>query len=513
MKDEKMKDKPSVSKKAQTNTGKAKIIESYFFNSENIPVNVKIIDRGGYVPYYEVTIPGLAEGTKIVLNALKGELITKVKLDITEIIDPKKEKAVREKFETYALYLLKKQFPSLSEDKRKVLASYLLQSTLGLDELEPPLHDENLEEICVNNSQEPVWVYHKKHGWCKTNIWIRTEEKIYDYSAMIGRKIGKQINVLNPLMDAHLSTGDRVNATLAPISSFGNTITIRKFSKNPWTIPVLVANKTVSAEVAGLIWLAVQNELSLIVAGGTASGKTSFLNAVAGLIPPNQRVISIEDTRELTLPSFLHWVPMVTREPNPEGKGEITMLDLLVNSLRMRPDRIIVGEVRRKREAEILMEAMHTGHSVYATFHADDSDQALSRLTNPPIDIPKASIDALAGFVVQFRHRRLGIRRTLEFSEIQRGGDLNVLYRWNIKRDKLDKVNKPVAIAETLNLYAGMSYKEIEEDVSEKAKIINWMVKHKHMKVDEVGHIISRYYFNSDEILKYVEKDKPWEFI
>ena len=204
---------------------------------------------------------------------------------------------------------------------------------------------------------------------------------------------------------------------------------------------------------------------------------------------------------------------MVTREPNPEGKGEITMLDLLVNSLRMRPDRIIVGEVRRKREAEILMEAMHTGHSVYATFHADDSDQALSRLTNPPIDIPKASIDALAGFVVQFRHRRLGIRRTLEFSEIQRGGDLNVLYRWNIKRDKLDKVNKPVAIAETLNLYAGMSYKEIEEDVSEKAKIINWMVKHKHMKVDEVGHIISRYYFNSDEILKYVEKDKPWEFI
>ncbi len=487
------------------------VLSSYFFKSENIPVNVRIIDKGGYVPTYELTIPGLAEGTKIVLNTLKGELITKVKLDITEIIDPKKESAVKQKFETYALYLLQKQFPSLTEDKRKVLSSYLIQSTLGLDELEPPLHDENLEEICVNNAQEPVWVYHKKYGWCKSNVWIRTEDKIYDYSAMIGRKIGRQINVLNPLMDAHLTSGDRVNSTLYPISSFGNTITIRKFSKNPWTIPVLVANKTTSPEVAALIWLCVQNELSLIISGGTGSGKTSFLNAVAGLIPPNQRVISIEDTRELTLPSFLHWVPMSTREPNPEGKGEISMLDLMVNSLRMRPDRILVGEVRRKREAEILMEAMHTGHSVYSTFHADNAEQALTRLTNPPIDIPSASINALAGFVVQFRHRRLGIRRTLEFAEIQKGGDLNTLYRWDIKKDAMTKTNRMVAMAETLSLYAGLSYKEIEENVKEKADVIKWMVKHNHMKVDEVGHIISRYYFDSEQVLKYVKKDKPWD--
>ncbi|MCC7569794.1 type II/IV secretion system ATPase subunit [Candidatus Micrarchaeota archaeon] len=491
---------------------KMHVIESYFFKSENIPVNVKIVDRGDYVPYYELTIPGLAEGTKIVLNTMKGELITKVRLDITEIIDPKKEKDVKQKFETYALYLLKKQFPSLAEDKRKVLASYLLQSTLGLDELEPPLHDESLEEICVNNSQEPVWVYHKKHNWCKTNIWIRNEEKIYDYSAMIGRKIGRQINILNPLMDAHLGSGDRVNATLSPVSSFGNTITIRKFSRNPWTIPVFVANKTTSAEVAAWIWLCVQNEMSLMITGGTGSGKTSFLNAVAGLIPPNQRIISIEDTRELTLPSFLHWIPMVTREPNPEGKGEVSMLDLMVNSLRMRPDRIIVGEVRRKKEAEILMEAMHTGHSVYATFHADNSEQALTRLTNPPINIPKASIDALAGLVVQFRHRRLGIRRTLEMAEIQRGGDLNVLHRWDIRSDKLNKVNKSVGFAETLNLYAGLSSKEIDEDIKEKSKIITWMVENKHMKVDEVGHIISRYYFNPDEVIKFVDKNKPWDF-
>ena len=217
----------------------------------------------------------------------------------------------------------------------------------------------------------------------------KNEEMIYDYASMIARKVGRQINVLNPMLDAHLPTGDRVNSTVFPISQFGNTLTIRKFSKNPWTITNLIRSKTVSPEVAALIWICIQNELSLIVSGGTGSGKTSFLNAMAGLIPANQRIISIEDTRELTLPSFLHWIPMNTREANPEGKGEVTMLDLMVNALRQRPDRILVGEIRRQREAEILFEAMHTGHSVYATLHADNSEQTISRLLNPPINIPK----------------------------------------------------------------------------------------------------------------------------
>ena len=185
--------------------------------------------------------------------------------------------------------------------------------------------------------------------------------------------MGKEITTLNPLMDAHLKTGDRVNATLFPISSKGNTITIRKFAVKPWTVTSLIKEKTISYEGAALLWLAVQNEMSLLVTGGTASGKTSMLNMIANFFPPNQRIISIEDTRELMLPEILHWVPMETRLPNPEGKGGVEMLDLIVNSLRMRPDRIIVGEIRRKREAEVLFEAMRTGHSVYGTLHANNA--------------------------------------------------------------------------------------------------------------------------------------------
>ncbi len=491
--------------------GNEKVLDSYFFESEKIPVNVKIVRREDFVPNYEVLIPGLGEGTKIVLNTLKGELITTVKLDITEMIDPKKAGEVKRKFQQRAMQVLSKHFPTLTDETKKVLASYLIQNTLGLGELEAPMHDENLEEIVINGSDEPVWVFHKKYGWCKTNIRIRNEDAIYDYAAMIGRKVGRQINVLNPLMDAHLTTGDRVNATLFPISNVGNTITIRKFSRNPWTIPWLVELNCISSEVSALIWLCIQNELSLLVSGGTGSGKTSFLNAISCLIPANQRIISIEDTRELTLPNFLQWVPMTTREPNVEGKGEVTMLDLLVNALRQRPDRIIVGEVRRQREAEILFEAMHTGHSVYATIHADNASETISRLINPPINMPKTVLDALSGIVVQFRHRKLGIRRTLEFAEMQRGGDINVLHRWDLKSDDMQKVGKMSALNDTLSLYAGMSQKEIDNDVEEKAKVIDWMVKKKYKEVNTVGSIVSEYYINPEKVTKMAKKNEDWK--
>lgn len=491
---------------------KTKVLESYFFNSESIPVNVKITrSPSDFVPNYSLFIPGLGEGTRIVLNTLKAELVTSVKLSVSEMLDPKKAKEVKEKFTKKAVLILSKHFPNLSDSTKMVLASYLIQNTLGLGDLEALMHDVQLEEIAINNSQEPIWVYHKKHGWCRTNVRIKTEDSIYDYSSMIGRKIGKQINTLHPLMDAHLPTGERVNATLFPVSNFGNTITIRKFSKNPWTITRFIELGCIPSNVASLVWLCIQNEMSLIVAGGTGSGKTSFLNAIATLIPASQRIISIEDTHELTLPKFMHWVPMVTKEPNAEGKGEITMLDLLVNSLRQRPDRILIGEVRTQREAQVMFEAMHTGHSVYATMHADNSHEAVSRLTNPPLDIPKEMLDSLSGIVVQFRHRRMNIRKTFEFSEIDSKGNPNVLHRLDFKTGKMMQVGKMSRLSQKLSLYSGLTQKEIDDDILEKSKILDWMVKRKYTDVNIVGRIVSRYYQDENEILTYASKNLAWQ--
>ncbi|MFH2106106.1 MAG: type II/IV secretion system ATPase subunit [Candidatus Micrarchaeota archaeon] len=489
------------------------ILASYSFQSEGLPVEVKIIKRDDFVPYYEITIPGIDEWTKKMLEkSLKAELVAQVNLDISEMLDPKRFNEVKQKFLATARGILKREFSSLSEANIGILSVYLLQNTIGLGELENLRADEDLEEIVINNSKENVWVYHKKFGWCKTNLRVKDEMMTYDYASTIARKIGRQINVLNPMLDAHLPNGDRVNATLFPISNTGNTITIRKFAKNPWTITTFIKSKTISSEVSALIWLCMQNELSLLVSGGTGSGKTSFLNAMAGLVPANQRIISIEDTRELTLPSFLQWIPMVTREPNPEGKGEVTMLDLMVNALRQRPDRIFVGEVRRQREAEILFEAMHTGHSVYATLHADNSEQTISRLVNPPINIPEGMLDALAGIVVQFRHRRFNIRRTLEFTEVLKDGKLNNLYRWDVKTDKLRGTSKLMRLTELLSLYAGMTDKEIISDVEEKKKVLDWMVKNEYENVDQVGRVVSYYYMDPDEVMAHVKKDKPWSF-
>jgi len=490
---------------------KEKELASYNIDANGLPAQIRVVDKGEYVFSYQVTIPGISEATKVILDSLRPNLITLVPIDPSRLSQKAYVEELRKRFSAAASVLIDKYLPSSDPETKQILLAYILNMMLGLGELEIPLHDDNLEEIAVNNAAEPLWVYHKKFGWCKTNLKIRSEEDIYNYASTIGRTIGRQISVLTPLMDAHLLDGSRVNATLYPISVFGNTITIRKFGKNPWTMPLVIKYNTIDSKLAALIWLCIENEISMIFAGGTASGKTSFLNAASSFIPATNRIVSLEETRELTLPDFLQWVAMVTREPNAEGKGEVTMLDLMVNALRQRPDRVIVGEIRRHEEATTLFEAIHTGHAVYATLHADNANDAIVRLTNPPINIPKIMINGIGAIVVLFRHRRKGIRRVLEFAEVLENGDVNVNYRWDIKEDKIKKVSEITRLAETLELYAGLSLKEIEEDVEEKARILDWLVKNDVTGVNEVGKIINNYYKNKEKVLYYVNNNLKFD--
>ena len=254
-------------------------------------------------------------------------------------------------------------------------------------------------------------------------------------------------------------------------------MTIRKFRRDPWTIIDFIQNKTLSVEVAAFLWFAIQYELNILISGGTGTGKTSFLTTVLSFMPANQRIISIEDTREIKLPDFLHWVPMVTRMANQEGKGEITMLDLLINSLRMRPDRIILGEVRRAREAEVLFEAMHTGHSICATIHADTALQTYRRLTSPPISVPESLVEAVDVFVVMFRDRRKGIRRLYEIAEVlpQFGRDvggekINLLYRWDSTTDKLEPYHESKKAVSKLEMLLGLNRQEINDELKKREK-------------------------------------------
>ncbi len=489
---------------------KEEIITSYSISANGFPADIKV-SRGGeeFVPIYKVKKKNIERATLAILEKIKEKLVKEAPVEEREVFDPKQMEQIRRDFIKKVKEELKRHIPDLSPPKQRFLAGYIVNTTIGLGDLEIPLSDENLEEITVNNANEPVWVYHRDFGWLKTNIVIPTEEQIENYASLIGRKVGKRITVLTPLMDAHLLTGDRVNATLFPISSKGNTLTIRKFRKKPLTITELYESKTVSLEILSLLWQAIQYEISIIVSGGTASGKTTFLSALMNFTPPNQRIVSIEDTRELQMPKFLHWVPLTTRPPSSEGTGEVTMLDLLVNSLRMRPDRIVVGEIRRQREAEVLFESLHTGHSVYSTLHADTAAQTIERMTTPPVNLPPSVVTALPLVVVMYRQRRKGLRRVFEIGEIYSEKSvprLNITYRWSPKEDRIVKINESIRLAEELRLHTGMSREEMKNDQKEKQKILSWIFDYKVTNLDGIGKIISTYYINPKEVLKYAKQ-------
>jgi flagellar protein FlaI len=489
-------------------------IDKYKVVADSIPAIIVITKiEGESVPLYEVTMPSVGKATEALMTEFMDDLADKVPVDVESINDPNKIEEMRRNFYRDTHDYLEKKFTRISKEQLDALAGVLVHKMYGLDFLEVIMADDFLEEVAVNGAQQSIAVYHKKHGWCKTTIQPGSEEEIYNFSAQVGRRSGREINSLNPIMDSHLISGDRVASTLFPISTAGNTITIRRFSRNPWTPTNLIKAGAMNVEIAAFIWQAMQYELNIIVAGGTASGKTSALNALCSFIPSSQRVISIEDTREIDLPKQLewNWVPLTSRNKNPEGQGEVTMLDLMIASLRMRPDRIVVGEVRQRQQAETMFEAMHTGHSVVATMHADTTEQLKRRILEPPISIPKTEAEALHLVFIQYRDRRKGTRRMLELAEILTGGkddlDVHYLYRYRPRADTWENVYESVRVKEELNLHTGMTDEEIADDRKEKASVLKWLMDNDVTDINQFGEVMHKYYTDKPALLRLIKSN------
>lgn len=491
---------------------RGKVLSSYSFVSDGVPATVKITDNEKE-KFYSIGLAEFGAATRVFLDLIKDELLRAVPSTIqSDVSDVEKAAAVREEFRLLIEKYLS-QF-RLGKEAQDVMVGVMLHKLFGLGEIDVLNQDDWLEEIIINNAKSPIGVYHRKLGWLKTNIYMPDEDSIFNYASQIGRRVGRQIATLTPILDARLDTGDRVCATLSPVSSHGNTITIRRFARNPWTIVNLVGEPgySMTAEMAGMLWQAIHYEMNILIAGGTASGKTTALNALASFIPPNQRVVTIEDTRELVLPPYQwNWVPLLTRNANAEGLGEVAMLDLLATSLRMRPDRIILGEMRRQREAEVLFEAMHTGHSVCATLHADTGMQTLRRLTSPPFDLPPSDLDAVHLLLIQYRDRRKNVRRTLEICEIATGSkdeelSTNSIYRWRPRTDTFDMVGEPNKYLKELNLHTGMTKEEIFQDIRNRATVVKWMMNNKLSDIESVGRIMALYYSKPKEIIEVARR-------
>ncbi len=491
--------------------GKAKVLDAYG--------NVRILKvKGEPVPIYELRLPRLSKDEQKLLAKVRDRAITELQIDPTVFRNPEE----RRRIVTNAIRkMIKDEAPHFSEGRIEVLTDMIVQQMIGYGKLDPLVRDDNLEEIMVIGTNRPVYVWHRRFNMCKTNIVFQEDKEILNIVERIAREVGRRIDQQSPLLDARLPDGSRVNATIPPISLDGPTITIRKFKRDPLTIIDLIKYGTISSDIAAFLWILVDGlgvkPANILVAGGTGSGKTTTLNSLAMFIPPSERVISIEDTAELQLP-VEHWVRLETRPPNLEGRGEVTMDDLVRNTLRMRPDRIIVGEVRGP-EARTMFTAMNTGHDgCMGTIHSNSARETIVRLESPPMNVPRIMIPALDIIIMQVRFysRKKGtIRRVTEIAEVSglegESIQLNKLYKYDAAKDELIPTGVPSETINTIARHTGMSVAEIELEKEKRKIILDWMIERGIRDIEKVGYYIKQFYIDEEQLLKKIETESSIE--
>ncbi len=456
--------KPAEKTEVET---KKKLVASYG--------SVKIYKVEGE-PLLHYTVPVIKPSgpEKTIIKLIQEAATRLITISPEEIRDPQR----RRSFYFQRVKEIIESSPELGVPKTKVdfYADMVVREMIGYGVLDVLTQDDQLEEIMVIGPNKPVYVFHRKYDMMKTNIVFADDEEIKNIVDRIARQVNRRVDMQTPLLDARLPDGSRVNATIPPISLGGTTLTIRKFRTDPFSMIDLIMNNTLSSEAAAFLSLAVDGfgakPANMLISGGTGSGKTTTLNVLASFIPKRERIISIEDTAELNLP-IEHWIRFETRPPGLEGTGEITMDILVKNALRMRPDRIIVGEIRHA-EAFTLFTAMNTGHDgSLGTVHSNSAHETIIRLLNPPMNVPAIMIDALDIIVVQKRihDRRKGtIRRVTEIAEVlgvpEGNPELQMLYQWDAKTDSLKRTNVPSKYLKELCEYTGLNVEQLEEEVN-----------------------------------------------
>lgn len=380
---------------------------------------------------------------------------------------------------------------------------------LSLGKLTPFLMDENLEEVMIIGGGLPVYVYDKTTGMTESEVLLETGE-IKDIIKKIARYSGRIVDGSNPLLDGRLPDGSRANATFSEVTPRGPTLTIRKFEKESFSISDLIRYETMTPTLAAFLWLVVEGlgtkPANVLILGGTASGKTTTLNALSHFIPASDRIISIEDILEINI-GHKHWIPMETRPPDPGKDNEVVMDDLLKNALRMRPDRLIVGEVRAK-EALTLFTAMNTGHDgCMATIHANSAKEALTRLQTHPMNVPEVMIPALDLIIAQTKHVEEGklVRRIVEVAEIGgREGDTiltNTLFKFDPGKKQLEVNLLNGRIIQELSKLTNLTVKEIDAELNKREAILDTMAKNRADK-DTLHKVINLYYKNPEDAVE-----------
>jgi flagellar protein FlaI len=400
---------------------------------------VKIIRQGNQGFTYMVVEPVITSREQIVLRETADHLRKVIVYD-----DPDTVQA-RRLSEDFVHQTIREFCPEVSGERLAILTYYLRRNLSGLGPLEALMHDPALEDISCNGDNLPVFVFHRTWGSLPTSIRFHSGE-LDRFVLKLAQKANKQISLTNPMVDATLPDGSRVQVTYSNVVSLrGSSFTIRKFRADPMTPIDLIRFGTYNAEILAFLWLVIEHRRSLIIAGGTASGKTSTMNAVSLFIPQNAKIVSLEDTHEIQLPHS-NWLATLTRELTTRGvQGDIDLFSLLKSSMRQRPEYIIVGEVRG-HEAQTLFQAMNTGHATLSTIHAGSVQETINRLTHEPINVPPVMFTALDLVINQsiYAYGNRRVRRCQSVHEISVEGEGTIvprkLFEWDVARDSFRKV-------------------------------------------------------------------------
>jgi archaeal flagellar protein FlaI len=420
---------------------------------------------------------------------------------ITKKVVPKERKEVNEELERAA------------QESKDNIFYHLFREFLGYGVIDIAMMDDGIEDISCDGPDVPVFLYHKKYEEITTNINFESSDELDSFVVRLAQICGKQISIFSPIVDGKLPDGSRLQSTLAKTVTVGSTFTIRRFRDNPLTPVDLIKSQSFSIDMAAYFWMAIENASSILFCGGTASGKTTALNALSLFIPSSHKIISIEDTREVSLP-HKNWIAGTTRqgfsssEANKTGK-DIDMFDLIRAALRQRPKVIIVGEVRGK-EADSLFQAMATGHTSYATVHASSIHTLIQRLENPPISLPRALLTSLDVIIFQnaIDIGKKTVRRMTSVTEvIKLDPDTNQLifmepFRWVSKTDDRFEGGGGSKILNTIRLQNDWTEEQLEEELENRKFIIQWMIDTDKRDYREVGKIVAEYESQPQELLK-----------
>jgi len=459
-------------------------------------------ETGGF--RYVVVEPRLTIWERQVYQKLTRLLVDELEVDMAKL---KNNKAAEAYLIDEAKKLSKKYGIKVAPESYKKIAYYFTRDYIKLGKIEVLMNDPRIEDISCDGPKIPLFIWHRDYESIPTDVMFSGDDEINTFASKLAYVSGKHISIASPIVDATLPDGSRVQITYGrEVTKKGSTFTIRKFKGDPITIVDLLKYNTLSPELGAYLWYLIERRMSMLVAGGTASGKTTTLNALSMFIPPDQKIVSVEDTPELNL-SHKNWIQSISRGGGVAG--EITLFDLLKAALRQRPDIIIVGEVRGV-EAFTLFQAIATGHGGLGTVHADSVEAAINRLTTEPMNVPKSLLGATLDLIImqlRIKMKDKSVRRMVHVAEIvghESSTDqivLNNAFKWDPVSDKyifggrsrlFDKITKRF----------GTPPEKIRQDIEDRKIFLAWLVKQNIRDYRDVSQQIREFYSDTNKAVE-----------